>query len=107
MELVKHTGKIYLCGSPTNMSLGLPGLAKKVRDETKRDPKEKAMYIFVNKKFTRIKCFFYDKNGFAMFYKHVSDGVFRVERTNGYRAITGVNVRALLASTAERLEEKK
>lgn len=107
MELIKHTGKIYLCGSPVNMSLGLPGLAKKVREETKRDPMDKAMYVFVNKKFTRIKLFFYDKNGFALFYKHVNEGVFRVSRTNGYKTITGVDVRALLASTAERIEEKK
>ncbi len=60
-DLVKYTGKIYLCGHPINMSLGLPGLTKKVREETKRDPRAKALYVFVNKNFERIKLFYWDR----------------------------------------------
>lgn len=105
--LVKYTGKIYLCGHAVNMSLGLPGLTKKVRDDTGRDPKEKALYVFVNKKFTRIKLFFWDRNGFAMYYKHVPEGVFIVDRSKGYPHLTGVHLATLLASSAQRIEEKK
>lgn len=106
-ELIQTPSKIFLCGSPVDMRLGLPGLAKKIRTETKRDPKEEALYVFVNNGFTRIKLFWWDKNGFALFYKCVPDGVFQVRRTNGYQTITGINLKALLASKAERVEHKK
>jgi transposase len=105
-DLIPTPAKIYLCGEPVDMRLGLPGLAKKVRADTNRDPREPALYVFINRTFSRVKLFWWDKNGYAMFYKCVQDGVFRVSRTNGYKTLTGVNLRALLSSRAERVERK-
>lgn len=103
-ELVEFSGKIFLCGQPTSMVYGLPGLAKKVRTEAKRDPKDGNLYVFVAKDFRRIKLFYWDKNGYAMWYKHVPQGVFIVDRSKGYPALSAVNLRALLSARAERIE---
>lgn len=89
---------IYLCGTPTDMRLGLPGLAAKVKNE-QRDPKEKAMYIFVSRDFKRIKLFYWDGNGYAMWYKMVPEGVFYIEIVNGYQKITGVRLKELISAT--------
>jgi len=98
-EIVKTSNTpIYLCGAPTDMRLGLPGLEKKIKDETKRDPKKRGLYVFVSKNFHRMKLFYWDGNGFAMWYKAVANGVFRVERVGGYKAITGVNLKALVSA---------
>lgn len=88
---------IYLCGAPVDMRYGLPGLAKKIEDE-QRDPKERAMYVFVSRNHRRIKLFYWDGNGYAMWYKAVASSVFRVEIVNGYRKITGVRLRELISA---------
>lgn len=98
-ELITATAKkVMLYGQPTSMTLGLPGLLKKIESEIKGGMDKTALYVFVSKNFKRIKLFYWDKNGYAMWYKHVKAGVFVVERRDGYKVITAVNLKALLGS---------
>lgn len=104
-ELVTTHGKapIFLCGEATDMRLGLPGLQKKVKLEAKRDPFKLGLYIFVSKDFRRIKLFYYERDGFAMWYKFVPKGAFRIEHTSGYRRITAINLRQLLKGSPRKV----
>lgn len=97
---------IFLRGEATKMSLGLPGLAKLIEAETGDAPEEKALYVFVSKDFCRVKLFYWDKTGFAMWYKFVPKArAFQVEWKDGYRHITGVNVRELCKGVGKKVLE--
>lgn len=89
---------IMLCAEPCDMRLGLPGLAKKVKAAGK-DPKGKELYVFVSRDYRRVKLFYWDNNGYAMWYKFVPSSIFRVEQTGGYRRITGVKLAELIGRT--------
>lgn len=95
---------IFLCQQETDMRLGLPGLFKLVKQEAHRDPYKLGLYVFVNKDRKRLKLFWYDKTGFAYFYKFTPKHVFQVSHEkNGFAKITGVNLRELLKGVPKKL----
>jgi transposase len=89
------------------MRLGLPGLEKKIRTEAHRDPTKKGIYVFVSRDFSRVKLFFYDRNGFALLYKRVRPGTFEIKTGTGYKAITAVNLKTLLHGVRKLAIEEK
>lgn len=105
-EIVTTGAKsIYLCNEHTDMRLGLPGLYDKINSQVKGGFNEKALYIFVSKNLKRIKLFYWDKNGYALWYKYTPEHLFEVDFSSGYRKITGINLKKLLSiENAIRLE---
>ena len=99
---------ILICSTPTRMTLGIPGLLKKAEEEANYKPCSSSVFVFVSKDFARVKLLWWDRNGYAMFYKRVAVGTFRVEWKGGYKSITGVKVRDLLTAkpTGKQLREK-
>lgn len=96
--------QVFLRAEPTKMSMSIPGLSAVIEAETGAAPEEKALYVFVSKDFKRVKRLYWDKTGFAMWYKHVPAGkAFRVEFSDGYHRITGVDVRELCKGVGKKV----
>lgn len=102
-ELISFTysPKIYVHEGVTNMSCSFNGLHFLVTKYLKREPHGNEIFVFFNKVRTKIKIYFYNRNGYCIIYKALDKQVFDVEVRNGYRVIRGVNPIKLLQGIRE------
>lgn len=59
-----------------DMRKGYYGLSGIVRNEMKRDVLSGDVFVFINKRYNKIKLLQWDKDGFALFEKHLEKGTF-------------------------------
>lgn len=70
--------KIYLCCSPVDMRRGFDTLAAMAREHLGGDPMSGNLFLFVGRDKDRIKILYWDKDGFALWYKRLEQGTFRL-----------------------------
>ena len=92
-ELDRGVGvKIYLCTSPADMRKGFDTLAALVRDFLGYDPLSGHLFLFVSRGKDRLKILYWDADGFALWYKRLEEGTFRLPRASA--ETTGVELKA-------------
>ena len=72
--------KVYVCTEPVSMHKSFDGLAGLVRDVLEEDPMSGHLFVFVNRRADKIKLLFWDRSGFALFYKRLEKGTFRLPK---------------------------
>lgn len=70
--------RVYLCTSTTDMRKGFDTLAALVRDGLGCDPLSGDLFLFVGRRRDRIKLLYWDRDGFALWYKRLERGTFRL-----------------------------
>jgi transposase len=70
--------RIYLCTVPTDMRRGFDALAVVVREFLGCDPLSGHLFLFVSRGRDRLKLFYWDADGFALWYKRLEEGTFRL-----------------------------
>lgn len=70
--------RIYLATGPTDMRKGFDSLAALVRDHLGHDPLSGSLFLFVGRDKDRIKILHWDTDGFALWYKRLEEGSFRL-----------------------------
>jgi len=70
--------RIYLCTLATDMRKGFDSLAALVRDYLKADPLSGHLFLFVGRDKDRIKILYWDSDGYAIWYKRLEEGTFRL-----------------------------
>jgi transposase len=73
--------RVFLCTSPTDMRKGFDTLAALVRDGLGYDPLSGHLFLFVGRRRDRIKLLYWDRDGFALWYKRLEQGTFRMPAT--------------------------
>jgi transposase len=68
---------IYLCVAPTDMRKGFDSLAALVAEELGGDPLSGHLFVFRSKRGDRVKLLYWDRDGLALYYKCLEQGVFR------------------------------
>lgn len=71
-------GRIYLCTSPTDMRKGFDSLAALVRESLGYDPLSGHLFLFAGRDKDRMKILYWDADGFAVWYKRLEEGTFRL-----------------------------
>lgn len=84
--------RIYLCTSPTDMRKGFDTLAVLVKDFLGQDPLSGHLFLFVSRNRSRLKILYWDADGFALWYKRLEEGTFRLPRVSSDAA--GVELKA-------------
>ena len=70
--------RVYLCTSTTDMRKGFDTLAVVVRNGLGYDPLSGHLFLFVGRRRDRIKILYWDRDGYALWYKRLEKGTFRM-----------------------------
>jgi len=70
--------RIYLCTSPTDMRKGFDTLAALVRESLGYDPLSGHLFLFAGRDKDRLKILYWDSDGYAIWYKRLEEGTFRL-----------------------------
>jgi len=77
------SSRIYLCTAPADMRRGFDTLAVMVREYLGHDPLSGHLFLFVSRSRDRLKIFYWEPDGFALWYKRLEEGTFRVPAVTG------------------------
>ena len=72
------SARLYLCVAPADMRKGFDSLAAVVRDAFGQDPLSGHLFLFISRSRDRIKILYWDHDGYALWYKRLEAGTFRV-----------------------------
>jgi transposase len=68
--------RIYLYRPPCDMRKSFDGLCGLIRSELGADPLSGSLFVFVNRRRNMIKSLYWDRDGFAIWYKRLEKGCF-------------------------------
>jgi transposase len=80
--------RIHLCTTPADMRKGFDSLAALVRDALGHDPLSRDLFLFVGRDKDRMKILYWDGDGFALWYKRLEEGSFRLPSARTAGAIS-------------------
>jgi transposase len=72
--------RIWLATAPADMRCGFDRLAELARRVTEEDPMSGHLFLFRSKRGDRLKALFLDRDGYALWYKRLEEGTFRLPR---------------------------
>ena len=70
--------KIYLCQQATDMRKSFDSLAMQVQCVIKQDPLSGYLFVFRNKRGNSLKLLYWDRDGYAIWYKRLEKGTFNI-----------------------------
>ncbi len=78
--------RFFLCCSPTDMRKGFDSLAHLVQSSMALDPTTGHLFVFRSRRGDRLKVLWWDRDGYALWYKRLERGSFRFPACNGESA---------------------
>jgi transposase len=70
--------RVYLASQPVDLRRGHDGLVAIVRATWRLNPYDGHLFVFLGKRLDRVKILAWDRNGFVLYYKRLSQGRFRL-----------------------------
>lgn len=70
--------RVYLAAQPVDLRRGHDGLVAIVRNDWRLNPFDGHLSVFLGKRLNRVKILLWDRNGFVLYYKRLSQGRFRM-----------------------------
>jgi transposase len=69
--MIPTSVRIFVCTEPQDMRRGFDGLALVARQTLGIDPQSGVLVCFVNKRLSRLKILWWDRNGYCILYKRM------------------------------------
>lgn len=80
--------RIWLAAEATDMRCGFDRLAERVKTVIGQDPVGNSLFVFHSRRGDRLKILTWDRDGFALWYKRLESGVFKLPRMSpGSRSV--------------------
>jgi transposase len=70
--------KIYVAGAPIDFRKAINGLIALVVEQFETPVNDGSVYVFYNRDRDRVKCLFWDRNGFVLYHKRMERGRFKL-----------------------------
>ena len=91
--MLSFTGglKVFIAMEPCDMRKGFDGLHAAVGERLKEDVRSGALFVFTNKRHTRLKVLYFDGSGLWLMTKRLEKGTFawpKVEEIGSERCVT-------------------
>jgi transposase len=74
--------KVWVSLAPVDMRKSFDGLAAVVQSQWQQDVMSGQLFVFLGKRKDRIKVLYWDENGFALWYKRLERGMYRLPRVD-------------------------
>ena len=78
MLTVPSSVRVYIAAEPVDLRRGHDGLVALVRNTWKLNPFDGHLFVFLGRRLDRVKILVWDRNGFVLYYKRLSQGRFRM-----------------------------
>lgn len=87
---------VYLWFGAMDMRIGFDRLALFIKERMQREVLSGGLYVFLSRRRDRVKIVHWDRDGYALWFKRLEAGVFRVSHFDKHEEITGVDLLELL-----------
>lgn len=104
--------RIFVCTTPVDLRYGFDRLAQTARERVGTDPTSGgALFVFANKRATRLKVLWFERNGMCLLYKRLHQAAFELPAAGAGSASVHIDAAALASLLAgvpkEELCERK
>ena len=93
--------RVFLCTRPVDMRFSFDRLAMLAEQVLEKSPYAGHLFVYVNRRADRVKIVFWDRTGFALYYKRLEAGTFRFPESEGPRVQMGAGELALILEGIE------
>lgn len=97
MRGIDGQAEVYLWLGATDMRAGFERLAQLVQERMARAVVGGGLYVFVSRCRSRVKILYWDRDGYALWYKRLEAGTLRICCRDGMEVLNGVDLTELLA----------
>jgi len=97
--LIPYENKnIYIASKPVDFRMSIDGLSGFIQREKNTHLHDGSIYVFYNTNKDKIKCLFWDRNGFVLYYKRLDKCRFKLkDRLNAVESMTAEELEILLS----------
>lgn len=100
--------KIFMASEPVDFRMSIDGLSGVIEKNGLTHLHDGSIYVFYNKDKTKIKCLFWDNNGFVLYYKRLDNTKFKFKAlTKNLNAITIDELECILSGMSKTAETYK
>ena len=99
-QMDRATPRVWLAVEPADMRCGFDRLAELARSVGGQDPRGGHLFVFRSRGGDPLKVLHWDRDGYALWYKRLQEGTFRVPRTD--RGVASVELGACSMSIRPR-----
>lgn len=96
MRSVPDGASVYLYTGMLDMRIGIDRLSMMIRDQVGRPASSGGYYVFFSRTRDRVKIFYWDRDGYAMWLKRLEAGTFKIEKRDGYEEVSALDLEAVL-----------
>ncbi len=99
--------RIFVCTEPVDMRQGFDRLAQRAREVVGQDPQQGgAVFVFANRRASRLKALWFERNGYCVLYKRLHRAVFELPLAGAGSASVHIDAPALAKLLAGRPREE-
>lgn len=71
---------IFIASKPIDFRMSIDGLSAFIRQEKEQYLHDGSIYVFYNRHMDKVKCLFWDRNGFVLYYKRLDKCKFKIRK---------------------------
>lgn len=80
MLRLSESTRIYVATGTVDFRKAINGLAALIVEQFEMVPNDGSVYVFYNRSADRVKCLFWEKNGFVLYHKRLERGRFKLSK---------------------------
>ena len=81
----RNSVRVWLYRRPTDMRKSYNGLSALAKHVLNEDPLSGALFVFINRRRTQLKCLYFDCDGYCIWAKRLERGLFQVSWSDDWK----------------------